>query len=51
MLTFRISVPGHATYEGIFASTQAAQADAARQFPDSHPACVICLSRKQGGAS
>lgn len=51
MLTFRISVPGHATYEGIFASTQAAQADAARQYPGSHPACVICLSRKQGGAS
>lgn len=51
MLTFRIKVSGHAAYDGIFASYQAAQADAERQYPGSHPACVICLSRKQGGAS
>lgn len=51
MLTFRIRVPGHAAYNGIFDSFQAAQADAERQFPGSHPACVICLSRKQGGAA
>ncbi|CAN7166777.1 hypothetical protein LJR118_000267 [Acidovorax sp. LjRoot118] len=52
MLTFRIKVPGRIAYDGIFASYQAAQADAERQFPGSHPACVICLSRKQqGGAS
>lgn len=51
MLSFRIKVPGHAAYSGIFASYQAAQADAERLFPGSHPACVICLTRKQGGAS
>lgn len=45
MLKYLIKVPGHRPYEGLFASTAAAQADAEQRFPDAPPACVLCLSR------
>jgi hypothetical protein len=45
MLMFRISVPGVARYRGLFASCAAAQEDAARKFPGTHPASVVCLTR------
>lgn len=49
VLKFRIKVPGHGSYEGLFVSSAAAQADAARRFPDAPPASVLCLSRIQQG--
>lgn len=45
MLSFLIKVPGHTTYQGIFATAAQAQGDAARRFPDAHPATVLCASR------
>jgi hypothetical protein len=44
MLIFRISVPGQLVYQGIFKSPTAAQDDAAKRFPNAHPASVICLT-------
>ena len=48
MLSFRIKVPGHTEYTGIFASAAAARISAQQLYPDAHPASVFNLSRIQG---
>ena len=45
MLTFRIKVPGHGEYTGIFASAAAARISAQALYPAAQPASVFCLSR------
>lgn len=45
MLTFRIKVPGHGEYTGIFASAAAARISAQALYPAAQPASVLCLSR------
>lgn len=45
MLTICITVPGVARYVGIFATQQAAAADAARRFPHAPPASTITVGR------
>lgn len=47
---FRIRVPGHAPYHGLFPTAAAAHQQAERAFPDAPPASVVCTSRKRGGA-
>ncbi len=43
MIKFRITVPGVAKYEGIFASQREAAADAEKRFPNAGPAATIRL--------
>jgi hypothetical protein len=43
LMKFKITVPGFAKYVGIFASQQAAAADAERRFPNAGPAATITL--------
>lgn len=42
---FRVRVPGHATYTGVFPSQSAARTNAETRFPLAHPASVTCISR------
>lgn len=47
MRTFRISVPGHRPFPGLFHSTAAARLQAEQIYPDAPPASVVCTSRKR----
>ncbi|MFI8616510.1 hypothetical protein ACIGHN_13495 [Acidovorax sp. NPDC077693] len=42
---FRISVPGHDPFHGLFPNANAARLQAEQIYPDAHPASVVCTSR------
>lgn len=42
---FRVRVPGHGTYTGVFPSQAAARTHAQDRYPQAHPASVTCISR------
>lgn len=42
---FRITVPGHTPFHGLFHSAAAAQQQAEQIYPGAHPASVVCTSR------
>lgn len=45
MHEFRIKVPGHIPFHGLFPNATAARLQAEQIYPDSHPASVVCTSR------
>lgn len=47
LLEFRITVPGHNPFHGLFPNAQAARLQAEQIYPDSHPASVVCTSRQR----
>lgn len=44
---FRITVPGHCPFHGLFPNANAARLQAEQIYPDSHPASVVCTSRQR----
>lgn len=42
---YRVRVPGHGTYTGVFPSQAAARSHAQDRYPQAHPASVTCISR------
>jgi len=44
---FRIKVPGHNPFHGLFPNAGAARLQAEQIYPDSHPASVVCTSRQR----
>jgi hypothetical protein len=44
---FRIKVPGHSPFHGLFPNAQAARLQAEQIYPNSHPASVVCTSRQR----
>ena len=44
---FRIKVPGHSPFAGLFPNARAAQLEAEQLFPEAPPASVVCTSRKR----
>ena len=47
LLEFRIKVPGHNPFHGLFPNAQAARLQAEQIYPDSYPASVVCTSRQR----
>lgn len=44
---FRIKVPGHNPFHGLFPNAGAARLQAEQIYPDSYPASVVCTSRQR----
>lgn len=44
---FRITVPGHNPFHGLFPNAAAAQQQAEQIYPNAHPASVVCTSRQR----
>lgn len=44
---FRITVPGHDPFHGLFPNANAARLQAEQIYPGTHPASVVCTSRKR----
>lgn len=44
---FRITVPGHNPFHGLFPNANAARLQAEKIYPHAHPASVVCTSRKR----
>lgn len=44
---FRITVPGHNPFHGLFPNAQAARLQAEKIYPNAHPASVVCTSRQR----
>lgn len=47
LMEFRITVPGHSPFHGLFPNAKAACLRAEQIYPDSHPASVVCTSRQR----
>lgn len=51
MLTFRVTIPGVASYTGIFPGQRQAAADAERRFPGAPPANTMLMVTAARGQS